>query len=127
MTMPEEFTVPQAAAYLSVSEETVRRNIRSRCLKALRRGTQWFIPQDVLVIFADSYDPKTGKIRQMLQALGETLADRSVNAAHPPPPVSSSTGLKAISAVAQFLAGGHSSDSQSLKSRQFLTPLSGDR
>ena len=34
MTMPEEFTVPEAAAYLSVSEETVRRNIRSRRLKA---------------------------------------------------------------------------------------------
>ena len=27
---PEEFTVPQAAIYLKVSEETVRRNIRSR-------------------------------------------------------------------------------------------------
>ena len=65
MTLPEEFTVPQAAAHLGVSEETVRRNIRSRRLKALRRGTQWFIPQDVLVIFANSYDPKTGKIRQM--------------------------------------------------------------
>ena len=66
MNIPEEFTVPQAATYLSVSEETVRRNIRSKRLKALRRGTQWFISQDVLVIFANSYDPKTGKIRQML-------------------------------------------------------------
>ena len=37
MTMPEEFTVPQAAAYLNVSEETVRRNIRSKRLKALPR------------------------------------------------------------------------------------------
>ena len=66
MTVTEEFTVPQAAAYLSVSEETVRRNIRSKRLKALRRGTQWFIPRDVLVVFANSYDPKTGQIRQML-------------------------------------------------------------
>ena len=66
MSMSEEFTVPQAAAYLRVSEETVRRNIRSRRLKALRRGTQWFIPQDVLVVFANSYDPKTGKLRQLL-------------------------------------------------------------
>ena len=63
--MPEEFTVPQAAAYLSVSEETVRRNIRSKRLKALRRGTQWFVRRDVLLVFANSYDPKTGKIRQM--------------------------------------------------------------
>ena len=66
MTMPEEFTVPQAATYLKVSEETVRRNIRARRLKALRRGTQWFIKNDVLALFANSYDPKTGKIRQML-------------------------------------------------------------
>jgi len=66
MSMPEEFTVPQAAAHLGVSEETVRRNIRSKRLRALRRGTQWFIPHDVLLVFADSYDPKTGKVRQML-------------------------------------------------------------
>ena len=66
MTIPEEFTVPQAAIYLNVSEETVRRNIRSKRLRALRRGTQWFIPRDVLAVFANSYDPKTGKIRQML-------------------------------------------------------------
>ena len=65
MNMTEEFTVPQAASYLKVSEETVRRNIRSKRLKARRRGTQWFIPHDVLVVFANSYDPKTGQIRQM--------------------------------------------------------------
>ena len=40
MDMPEEFTVPQAALYPGVSEETVRWYIRSKCLKALRRGTQ---------------------------------------------------------------------------------------
>ena len=66
MDMPEEYTVPQAASYLNVSEETVRRNIRSKRLKALRRGTQWFIPRDVLVVFANSYDPNTGQIRQLL-------------------------------------------------------------
>ena len=66
MTMPEEFTVPQAAAYLKVSEETVRRNIRAKRLSALRRGTQWFIPYDVLVLFANAYDRKTGRIRQMI-------------------------------------------------------------
>jgi excisionase family DNA binding protein len=64
--MPEEFTVPEAASYLGVSEETVRRNIRSKRLSALRRGTQWFIPYDVLTLFANCYDPKTGKIQQML-------------------------------------------------------------
>ena len=63
--MPAEYTVPQAASYLNVSEETVRRNIRSRRLKALRRGTQWFIPYDVLVVFANGYDPKTGQMRRL--------------------------------------------------------------
>ena len=38
MNMPEEFILPQAAAYLRVSEETVRRNIGSKRLRALRRG-----------------------------------------------------------------------------------------
>ena len=66
MNTPDEFTVPQAASYLNVSEETVRRNIRSKRLKALRRGTQWFIRRDVLLVFANGYDPKTGQIRQML-------------------------------------------------------------
>ena len=66
MNMPEEFTVPEAAAYLKVSEETVRRNIRSKRLGAMRRGTQWFIPCDILMVFANTYDPKTGQIRQLL-------------------------------------------------------------
>ena len=66
MNTPEEFTVPQAAAYFNVSDETVRRNIRSKRLQALCRGTQWFIPRDVLLVIANSYDPKTGQIRQML-------------------------------------------------------------
>ena len=66
MNLPEELTVPQAASYLRVSEETVRRNIRAKRLQALRRGTQWFIQRDVLVIFADSYNPKTGQIQRVL-------------------------------------------------------------
>ncbi len=66
MNRHEEFTVPEAATFLKVSEETVRRNIRSKRLKALRRGTQWFIDRDVLTMFADSYNPKTGKIRPNL-------------------------------------------------------------
>ena len=62
MTMPEEFTVSEAAAYLKV----VLRSIWSKRLSALRRETQWFIPHDVLALFANTYDPKMGKIRQML-------------------------------------------------------------
>ena len=66
MNMPEELTVPQAASHLKVSEETVRRNIRAKRLEALRRGTQWFIPREVLLAFAVNYDPRTGQIRQVL-------------------------------------------------------------
>ncbi len=52
--------MPQAASYLNVSEETVRRNIGSRRLKAIRKGTQWLIEYEVLALFANSYDSKTG-------------------------------------------------------------------
>ena len=70
MNTLEEFTLPQAALYLNVIEETFRRNIRSKCLSALRRGTQRFIPHDALVIFANICDPMTGKIGKMLQMPG---------------------------------------------------------
>ena len=64
MNKLDEYTVPQAASILNVSEETVRRNIRSKRLVALRRGTQWFVRHEVLVGFAKNYDPKTGKIKE---------------------------------------------------------------
>ena len=60
-----ELTTPEAARYLGVSEETVRRNIRSKRLKAFRRGTQWFINKEDLSVFAGRYDAKTGKIRSL--------------------------------------------------------------
>ena len=60
-----ELTTPEAARYLGVSEETVRRNIRSKRLKAFRRGTQWFINREDLSVFASKYDARTGKIRSL--------------------------------------------------------------
>jgi len=60
-----ELTTPEAARYLGVSEETVRRNIRSKRLKAFRRGTQWFINKEDLAVFSGKYDAKTGKIRSL--------------------------------------------------------------
>ena len=60
--MTEELSVPQAASYLGVSEETVRRNIRSKRLRAIRRGTQWFVARGDILVFADSYDPRTGRV-----------------------------------------------------------------
>lgn len=61
MDLPEEATVPEAATFLRVKQETVRRNIRERRLPAIKRGIQWFIRREELVKFANSYDPKTGK------------------------------------------------------------------
>ena len=63
--MPDEFAVLWTGPHVSVSEEPVHRNIRSKRLKALRRGTQWLIQRDVLLVFASSYDPRIGQIRQM--------------------------------------------------------------
>lgn len=63
----EELTVPEAAMYLRVNEETVRRNIRSRRLRALKRGTQWFVSREDLNLFAGRYDSRTGKIRSLFE------------------------------------------------------------
>ena len=65
MSIPEGFTLPQPASYLSVSEETVRRNIGAERLKALHRVIRWFKPRDVLLISANTCDSKTGQLRQM--------------------------------------------------------------
>ena len=62
VSMTEELSVPQVASHLGVSEETVRRNIRSKRLKAIRRGTQWFVVRRDILIFASSYDPRTGRV-----------------------------------------------------------------
>ena len=37
MNILDELTVPQAASYLNVSKETIRRNIMSKRLRALRK------------------------------------------------------------------------------------------
>ena len=66
MQLKEELSVPEVSVYLRVNEETVRRNIRSKRLPAIRHGTQWFVSRDDLLVFASSYDPKSGQIKQMI-------------------------------------------------------------
>lgn len=66
LVVSEEVTVPEAASYLKVNEETVRRNIRAKRLRALRRGTQWFIQRDDLLLFAGTYDTRTGKRKGLM-------------------------------------------------------------
>ncbi len=63
--MPEELSVPQVAKHLRVSEETVRRNIRSMRLRATRRGRQWFVTRDDLMEFSNVYDSRTGRVSRM--------------------------------------------------------------
>lgn len=63
MPYDDEFTVPEAAVFLKVAEETVRRRVRSGDLPASKKGTQWFIRKEELQAFANSYDPLTGKRR----------------------------------------------------------------
>ena len=60
--MSEELSVPRVAQHLGVNEETVRRNIRSKRLRAIRRGRQWFVTRDDLLAFSNVYDARTGKL-----------------------------------------------------------------
>jgi len=62
MDFINELTVPEAALFLKINEETVRRNIRSKRLRAFKRGTQWFINREDIQNFASHYNIKTGKI-----------------------------------------------------------------
>ena len=66
MTMIDELTVPEAAEYLHVNPETVRRNIWQKRLRAIQRGRQWFIAKEDLFAFAATYDSKTGRREGLL-------------------------------------------------------------
>ena len=59
----KSLTVPQAAMNLGLSEETIRRHIRSRRLDASRIGNQYFIAFDALAAFEIVYDRKTGRLK----------------------------------------------------------------
>ena len=64
--MPDDFTVPQAAACLNVSEESICRNIRSRCLRALRSEMPEFLA-------VDFYCGAGGTTRGLLDAGGYVI------------------------------------------------------
>ncbi len=66
MTRTNEMTVPEAAVFLGVNPETIRRNIWQKRLPAIRRGRQWFIEREDLERFAATYNIKTGKRRKLL-------------------------------------------------------------
>jgi len=67
MDSPVEMTVPEAATFLKVNQETVRRNIRTKRLQAFKRGTQWFISREDIQSFASHYNAKTGRIHDLFQ------------------------------------------------------------
>ena len=60
MNTPGGFTVPRAVSYPGAGEDTARRNIGVKRLRAPRGGPQWFIPRDVPVFFANGRDPGPG-------------------------------------------------------------------
>jgi excisionase family DNA binding protein len=55
----EYLTVPEAARYLQVNEETIRRNVRSGRLKAEKIGNQWFIRKGDLSLFENVQNSRT--------------------------------------------------------------------
>lgn len=48
LNLKEYLTVPEVARKLALSEETIRRQVRSGRLKAEKIGNQWFIHEDNL-------------------------------------------------------------------------------
>ena len=61
MNVSDEYTVPEAASYLNVSEETVRRNIRSKRLRAFRRGNSGSSPEMSLRSSLTATTPRRAK------------------------------------------------------------------
>ena len=57
----EELTVPQVAQLLALNEETIRRYLRAGRLKAVKRGTQWFVRPVDLEVFRAIYQPQVGR------------------------------------------------------------------
>ena len=76
MNTLDELTVSQAASYLSVREETVRRNVRLKHPSAFRRGTQWFTPRDALVVFLGIYEPRLANATVALRTRANTPQNR---------------------------------------------------
>ena len=57
-------SVPQVAKLLGVTEETVRRHVRSGKLLAEKLGHQWFVHVNDLESFSEQYDPRLGPSRR---------------------------------------------------------------
>lgn len=52
--------VTEVARLLGVTDETVRRHVRSGRLSAEKLGHQWFIHKNDLESFSEKYDPRLG-------------------------------------------------------------------
>ena len=57
-------SVPEVAKLLGVTEETVRRHVRSGKLLAEKLGHQWFVHVNDLESFSKEYDPRLGPPRR---------------------------------------------------------------
>lgn len=58
-------SVPEVARLLGVTEETVRRHVRSGKLVAEKLGHQWFVHEKELESFSRQYDPRLGPYRRI--------------------------------------------------------------
>ncbi len=57
-------SVPEVAKHLGVTDETVRRHVRSGKLRAEKLGHQWFVHVVDLDSFSERYDPRLGPLRR---------------------------------------------------------------
>jgi len=66
VNLQDSINIHEAAKQLRIHEESLRRLIRIGTLPAEKIGGQWFILRDQFAIFANTYDPKTGKRRKII-------------------------------------------------------------
>ena len=58
--------VREAARQIGIHEESLRRLLRLGSPPAVKIGSQWFIRKEHLVLFAATYNAKTGKRRHLI-------------------------------------------------------------
>ena len=59
-------SVRDAAKYVGIHEESLRRLLRLGTLPGEKIGGQWFIDKEQLALFVATYDTKTGKRKHII-------------------------------------------------------------
>lgn len=66
LNLERYINIREAARKLDIHEESLRRLARMGVFPADKIGGQWFIDMDKFVVFAHSYNAKTGKRRRII-------------------------------------------------------------